>query len=117
MNITYSFELPEVNKIANLLAIPARAYEAQVEIEAVMVGKYLPATWDFPAEYPELEITSFMNLIISFHEESTDTYFQYNVELSQLIDLIEGRGLLDPHYNDIETHFWDIYNKGDKDEI
>lgn len=117
MNITYSFELPELNKIANLLAIPARAYEAEVEIEAVTYGKYLPATWDFPAEYPELEITSFTNLIIYFWEESTDTYFAYNTELSQLIDLIEDRGLLDPHYDDIETHFWDIYHKGDRDEI
>lgn len=117
MTITYSFELAELNKIANILAIPARAYEASVEVEAVMYGKYLPATWDFPAEYPELEIESFTNLIIYFWEESTDTYFAYNTEVSQLIDLIEDRGLLEPHYNDIETHFWDIYNKGDNNEV
>lgn len=117
MNITYSFELTEGNKVGKLLAIPARAYEAQVDVEAEMHGEYRPATWDFPAEYPELEITSFTNLIISFHEESTDTYFELNVRAEQIVDLIEDNGILEPHWDDIDNLFWDIYNNGDKDEI
>ena len=117
MNITYSFELTEDNKVGKLLAIPARAYEAQVDVEAVMHGEYRPATWNFPAEYPELEITSFTNLIIYFHEESTDTYFELNVRAEQIVDLIEDNELLCPHYDDIDNLFWEIYHNGDKDEI
>jgi hypothetical protein len=110
MNITYSFELPEGNKVANFLAIPAVAYEASIELDAVVYGTYKPATWDFPAEYPELEIDSFYNLVISFYVESTNSTFDINVTTDQLCILVEFKGILEPHWNDIENYLWELYH-------
>ena len=109
MHITYSFELAELNKIANLLAIPARAYEAEIEIDAEIYGKYLPATWDFPAEYPELEVEKVSNLVVSFYEESQNLTWGMKLG-SELISSEELNKLLEPHWTDIENYLWEVYH-------
>lgn len=106
MDITYSFELKEDNKLANKLAIPARAVEARVDLEAQVYGSYRPATWDFPAEYPELMVEEVSNLIVTFYEESQNLTFDLKVELTATeIDV-----LLEPHWADIETYLWEVYH-------
>ena len=54
MKTSVVFEL-EDNKVQQLLAIPLEAVELYIEFEFQIVGSYQPATWDYPAEFPDLE--------------------------------------------------------------
>lgn len=110
MELTYTFELPEPNKIANLLAIPARAYEATITVEFSVIGNYRPSTWDFEAEYPELEIESYTDLVIHFWEESTNTNFDVWVSTDRISTLIHFHGILDEHSDDLDSTCWEVYN-------
>lgn len=110
MELTYTFELPEPNKIANLLAIPAVAYEATITVEFSVFGNYRPSTWDFAAEYPELEIESYTDLVIHFWEESTNTNFDVWVSTDRISTLIHFHGILDEHSDDLDNTCWEVYN-------
>ena len=48
------FELQD-NKVQQLTAIPLEATELYLEFEFQIVGSYHPATFDYPAEFPDLE--------------------------------------------------------------
>jgi hypothetical protein len=48
------FELQD-NKVQQLTAIPLEAVELYIEFEFQIVGNYHPATFDYPAEFPDLE--------------------------------------------------------------
>jgi hypothetical protein len=54
MKTSVVFEL-EDNKVQQLTAIPLEATELYLEFEFQIVGSYQPATWDYPAEFPDLE--------------------------------------------------------------
>jgi hypothetical protein len=54
MKTSVVFEL-EDNKVQQLLVIPVEATELYLEFEFEIVGNYQPATWDHPAEFPDLE--------------------------------------------------------------
>ena len=54
MKTSVVFEL-EDNKVQQLLCIPLEAIELYVEFEFQIVGSYQSATWDYPAEFPDLE--------------------------------------------------------------
>jgi len=54
MKTSVVFELG-YNKVQQLLCIPLEAIELYVEFEFQIVGSYYPATWDYPAEFPDLE--------------------------------------------------------------
>ena len=54
MKTSVVFEL-EDNKVQQLLCIPLEAVELYIEFEFQIVGSYQPATWDYPAEFPDLE--------------------------------------------------------------
>ena len=54
MKTSVVFEL-EDNKVQQLTAIPLEATELYLEFEFQIVGSYHPATWSYPAEFPELE--------------------------------------------------------------
>jgi hypothetical protein len=110
MQFTYSFELAQPNKVANLLAIPAFAVEATVTVEFEVYGNYRPATWDYPAEYPELEITSFMDLVITFYEEFRNETFELRTTTAQLSTLIDSEYILEMHETDLENTCWEVYN-------
>lgn len=111
MQFTYSFELAQPNKVANLLAIPAFAVEAQVTGEFEINGYYRQATWDYQAEYPELEITSFMDLVITFYEESQNIAFEVGTSVGDMTTLIDFHGILDQHSADLESTCWEVYNE------
>jgi hypothetical protein len=110
MDITYSFELAQPNKVANLLAIPAFALEAQVTVEVEIYGNYRQATWDYPAEYPELEITSFMDLVITFYEESQNIAFEVGTSVDDMTTLIDFHDILGQHSADLDSTCWEVYN-------
>jgi hypothetical protein len=109
MKITYSFELAQPNKVANLLAIPAFAVEASVDIEAEMYGNYRPATWDYPAEYPELDITYVDNLVVTLYCETQNIAFDVKTTVKSFSSS-ELNDLLEPHWNDIENYLWEVYH-------
>jgi hypothetical protein len=54
MKTSVVFDL-EDNKVQQLTAIPLEAVELYIEFEFQIVGSYQPATWDYPAEFPDLE--------------------------------------------------------------
>ena len=54
MKTSVVFELQD-NKVQQLLCIPLEAVELYIEFEFQIVGSYQPATWDYPAEFPDLE--------------------------------------------------------------
>jgi hypothetical protein len=54
MKTSVVFEL-EDNKVQQLTAIPLEATELYLEFEFQIVGSYQSATWDYPAEFPDLE--------------------------------------------------------------
>jgi hypothetical protein len=54
MKTSVVFEL-EDNKVQQLLCIPLEAVELCIAFEFQIVGSYQPATWDYPAEFPDLE--------------------------------------------------------------
>jgi hypothetical protein len=110
MQFTYSFELAQPNKVANLLVIPAFAVEATVTVEFEVYGNYRPATWDYPAEYPELEITSFMDLVITFYDEFRNETFEVGTNVDDMTTLIDFHGILDQHSADLESTCWEVYN-------
>jgi hypothetical protein len=111
MQFTYSFELTQPNKVANLLAIPAFAVEAQVTVEFEVYGNYRPATWTCPAEYPELEITSFMDLTITFYEESQNIAFEVGTSVDDMATLIDFHRILHQHSADLESTCWETYTE------
>jgi hypothetical protein len=54
MKTSVVFELQD-NKVQQLTAIPLEATELYIEFEFQIVGSYQPATFDYPAEFPDLE--------------------------------------------------------------
>lgn len=116
MKLTYSFELARPNKVANLLAIPAFAVEAKVTVEFEVYGSYRPATWDFPAEYPELEITSYMDLVITFYEESQNIAFEVGTKVDDLSTLLDFHKILYPHMDDLDSTCWEVYEDSQEDD-
>jgi hypothetical protein len=54
MKTSVVFEL-EDNKVQQLLCIPLEAIELYIEFEFQIVGEYHPATFNYPAEFPDLE--------------------------------------------------------------
>lgn len=54
MKTSVVFELQD-NKVQRLLCIPLEAIELYVEFEFEIVGSYHPATFNYPAEFPDLE--------------------------------------------------------------
>ncbi len=54
MKTSVVFELGD-NKVQQLLCIPLEVTELYIEFEFQIVGEYHPATFDYPAEFPELE--------------------------------------------------------------
>jgi hypothetical protein len=54
MKTSVVFELQD-NKVQQLTAIPLEATELYIEFEFQIVGSYQTATWDYPAEFPDLE--------------------------------------------------------------
>jgi hypothetical protein len=54
MKTSVVFELQD-NKVQKLLCIPLEATELYLEFEFQIVGSYHPATFDYPAEFPDLE--------------------------------------------------------------
>lgn len=54
MKTSVVFELQD-NKVQQLLCIPLEAIELYIEFEFEIVGSYHPATFNYPAEFPDLE--------------------------------------------------------------
>jgi hypothetical protein len=94
MKTSVVFEL-EDNKVQQLLAIPLEAIELYIEFEFEIVGSYHPATWNYPAEFPDLEGGDTLVAEVTFIDDSVVSLNKKQIKALDKILTIEQIDIMD----------------------
>lgn len=87
--------------LAKLLVIAAIPTQLNLTVDFVITGRYLPATWYAPAEYPEFEFQGLDCAEVEFWDEVTNLTTLVKVPVSKLPAVVDL--LTDSNFDLIET--------------
>lgn len=91
------------NKVQQLLCIPLEAVELYVEFEFGIVGSYHPATWSYPAEFPDLEGGDILVADVAFVDGS---FVNLNKKQIKALDKI----LTKEHIDMMDSACWEHFD-------
>ena len=108
MQTIYVLELPEDTDFGTYLNLAGTLDYLELEINFSIYGKYLPATWYDPAEYPELDCEPLTTVTAFFTKDKKD----YSVKLTpEQIKHLQANYMTDADFELMDVACWEVAEK------